>query len=129
MSKEEWKRRYVDTHKGLSAVGHMLEDSKKRKNNIVDPSDLNAKNVKHLKKPIERKCFEDRAKDAQHFVMDTLAVRAEDMLDKTQLPAKDLLKIATGLIPKTLNVQAETKVSFLSLYDTVDIPKAEETSE
>lgn len=118
MSKEEFKRKYEDTHKGLHAVDVLINGKKQV---IKYPEDKNAKNVKRLKTNIERKAFEERAKDLQNFVFDTVAVRASDVLDSKQLPMKDLLKSAISMIPKQLNVEQNINHTFASLWDDVDI--------
>jgi len=115
MDREEFKRKYLDTHTEIQALSKLGNP-----NNIKHPSDLNAANVKNLKKPYEVRGFKIRAANLKHFMHDAIEVRADDILDKKQMPMKDLLKIAVSTMPKEVKIEA-TVNTFSSLWDTVDI--------
>ena len=117
MNEEMYKRKYVDTHTELEGVGLLIAGSK---SHTIEPGDKNAKDVAKHKKKYEADGFKKRAENLQHMVLDTVDVRSADMLDKKQLPMKDLLKIATGLLPKQVEIKAELH-TFSSLWDTVDV--------
>ena len=117
MDLEQYDRKYTDTHTELEGVELLIAGSK---GHTIEPGDKNAKDVSKHKRQYEADGFKKRAENLQHMVLDTVEVRSKDMLDKKQLPMKDLLKIATGLIPKKVEVKAEVH-TFSSLWDTVDV--------
>jgi hypothetical protein len=123
MNREQFKRKYIDSHTEIQAMSKL--GKKKgwcaKNNDIIEPSDKNAANVKHLKKPIERKCAIVRAENVTHFVYDAIEVRAEDVLDKEQVPMKDLLKIAVSAAPKHVKIDANINNTFADLWNTTDI--------
>ena len=122
MEKEQFMRKYEDTHKGLS-VSEKL--SKARKTSTKFPSDLNAKNVTRAKRGMERQAIEKRKDDYQHYILDAVAVRAKEILNKKDMPMKDLLKTATSVLPKEVKVESNVTHSFVDLWDTVDITDEE----
>lgn len=111
---EQYKRKYIDSHTEIKAISML-------KNNIKDPSDLNASQVKKYKKKYEVDGFHKRAENLEGMVYDTIEVRAVDMLDRKQLPMKDLLKIGVSMKPKNINLNANVTNTFADLWTTIDI--------
>jgi hypothetical protein len=119
MSREQFKKKYIDTHTAIQ--GHSLLTGGYK--NLIDkhPGDKNVKHYVKLKKPIELKCAVKRAENLQNFLLDIIEVRAEDALDKKQLPFKDALKIAVSAMPKKLDINANVTNTFAELWNTMDV--------
>jgi len=117
MTREQFKRKYVDTHTEIKAMS-LLE---KKGNNVIEPSDKNAKRYGLLKRPIEKKCAAIRAENLNDYIYDGVEVRSPEILDKNQLPFRDLLKIAVSIAPKNININANVTNTFADLWETVDI--------
>ena len=117
MTREQFKRKYVDTYTELTAMSSLPH----KKNNITDPSDKNAKKYKLLKKPYEAQGFITRANKLNEYIYDGVEVRSEDILDKKQIPMKDLLKIAVSIAPKNININANVTNTFADLWNTIDV--------
>jgi hypothetical protein len=117
MTREQFKRKYVDTHTELTAMSSLPH----KRNNITDPSDKNANKCNLLKKPYEAQGFVIRANKLNDYIYDGVEVRAEDILDKKQIPMKDLLKIAVSIAPKNININANVTNTFADLWNTIDV--------
>ena len=105
----EWKRRYVDTHEGLSAL-ETLQNNGSLIN--VSPGDKNAKNVTKLKKPIEREEMIKRQQNVDKFMYDTLALRAEDILE---VDYAKLLAMSIQARPKIVEGKMEHTYTFADM--------------
>lgn len=117
MDREQFKRKYEDTHVELAVNGPLSSNGSLIRNS---PGDRNARAVKKYKKGIELECMNKKKEALQNFMLDTVAVRAEDMLDRKQLPMKDLLKVAVSALPHKVEVEANVTNSFLDLYNTIE---------
>ena len=117
MTEEQWTRKYEDTHAGLSIAEKLGSCGSLIKS---DPSDKNARHVKRYKSGIESAEAAKRKDAFQQFMLDTVSVRADDMMDKKQLPMKDLLKVVVSSLPKQIEVEANVTNSVVDIWNTIE---------
>ena len=132
MSKDQWHRKYVDTHAGLHAMSELagktgnLVKTHPEDKNITHNHPIKGKNL------LENRAIKKRANNFRHFVLDTVSVRNEEILDKEAVPMKDLLNLAAKILPQQKEDLGEEKTATFAdmvktvtiemrKYDTVDV--------
>ena len=115
MSKEEFARKYKDTHAELQ-FGNMLEKARKTSSlKMKFPDDKNAGAVSKHKKPLERAGFVKRADGFKHYLMDGISVRSEELLSPDSMPFKDLIRIVAGILPREDEVKVQHNHTYADL--------------
>jgi len=126
MNKEEFNRKYMDTHTELSALDRLEQG---RKGSVVkhSPGDKNIYSRGKIpgKNVIENKCFEKRAEDTKHYLLDALEVRSLDILDKEQMPIDKLVNSVIKTLPQKQEVKLEGEFTFASM---LEIAKKQQTA-
>jgi len=117
MSKEQFHRKWADTHTELSALDRLeggrqslIKDSPGDKN-IYTKGKIPGKNV------IEKKAFEERAENFKHYVMDAVCVRSKDILDKEQMPIDKLLNTVVKTLPQRQELKVEGEFTFANMIE------------
>ena len=92
MSKEQFKKKWIGTHTEL-AITDTLE--KGRHSGLKFPSDKNITTGGKIpgKNVIEAKCKEKRNEQIQDYMMDAVKVRSKEILDKKDMPFKELMRL------------------------------------
>ena len=139
MSKEQFMRKYIDTHKGIHCFSDLKNRSFKNSSLIKDsPGDKNIGERGKIpgKNIIESKCMEDRAEDKQHYIMDAVEVRGAEILDKEAMPFDKLLNSMIKIMPqkieqKTVNFTFADMIKQATMDEeaeknTIDIQNKEE---
>ncbi len=108
MNKEQFKRKYLDTHKGIHCVsdlnngtfnkGSLIKNSPGDKN-ITQRGKIKGKNI------IEHKAMEKRSEDKKHYIMDAVSVRGMEILDKEAMPFPKLLDSMIKILPQKVEAQ------------------------
>ena len=102
MNKQEWIRKYTDTHTELSVIEKLSSTNSIKKH----PSDLNAKHVKKIKAPYEAQGLVKQKQNITDMLEDAVHVRAEELLDPSSLPMDKLLTAVTKFKPPTQEITA-----------------------
>ena len=106
MNQDQWNRKYVDTHAGLAVIEAL---SGPKSTIAYEPGDKNAKDVTRLKRPIEAEELAKRNKVVDNFVLDTIDLRAKDILD---VKYEKLLEMAIKARPKVVEGKMEHTYTF-----------------
>jgi len=135
ISRAEFKRKYSkDNHLGLYCKnnladigqGSLIRSSPGDRNITVDKP-IPGKNL------IEKKAMDKRAEDFKHYLLDAVAVRKKEILDKKEVPMVQLLQIVSRNLPQ--EVKSDSNVTFtfadmvkratieLTKFETVDVEK------
>jgi len=117
MSKEQFARKYIDTHKGIHCGSDLMNGAYKNGSLIkMSPGDKNIYKERVKGQSLcEPKCSEERAEAFKHYLMDANAVRSDEILDPEKMPIKDLL----SLIVRTLPQKTESKEMHFTFADMV----------
>lgn len=123
MNRDQWNRKYTLTHKGLHATQQLIDG---RQGSLIkhSPGDKNVTSYKDLpgKNLIETREMKKRANNFRHFVLDSVSVRNDEILDKKAVPMKDLLNLAAKILPQQKeDVGEEKSVTFADMVKTVTI--------
>lgn len=108
MTREQFKRKYLDTHTELS-----LQDRLSSTN--LCPGNISKKQLKVFdksKKEIEKKCAEDRAEDVSRMLYDAVSVRNIEVLSKEDMPIDKLLALTIKAHPQQAQVKHTGEVAF-----------------
>ena len=108
MSREQFKRKYVDTHTELKGNTAMFGGNSVK----MSPGDKNASRVKQLKKPIERSCMEKQRSDLRGYLGDALSVRQKEILNKNDYSIKDLINAIIKTLPQQIDQKSEVSMNF-----------------
>ena len=108
MTREQFNRKYIDTHKGIHCVTD-LNNGAFNKGSLIkeSPSDhhITTHGPIEGKKMIEKKGMEERADDKKHYIMDAVSVRQEEILDKDIMPFPKLLDSMIKIMPQKVEAQ------------------------
>lgn len=110
MTKEQFRRKYVDTHTELHALDYLRNGSVIKSS----PGDRNISAMKPIpgKREIEKLSMEKHKENLVGFVMDANSVRAKEILDPEKLPYKDLLYAAIKLMPTKVEQSGSVDFTF-----------------
>ena len=138
MSREEFARKYFGTHTELSALTRLEEGQKHRSLIGSHPEDKNIPYRGKIpgKNLIEKKCFKDREDNFKNYLLDAVAVRNKEILNKEEMPFKDLLNFATKVLSNKVEGEVNHNFTYadmvmrasknLEKVHTVDVTNAEQ---
>lgn len=102
MTKEEFRRKYEDTHTELIAGSLINEHMSKKK----------LLNISKAKREIEVSASEKRMEKLSEFLTDAVSVRKIEVLNKEDLPMKDLLAMTIKSHPQRAKIENTGEVNF-----------------
>ena len=122
LSKEQFKRKYLQGHKQL-AIEAQLNGGSLIKHS---PGDRNISKQKKIpgKNVIEQVEYEKRADEFKHYLMDAVAVKGSDILD---MDLKDILNLVVKTLPTKTENKTEHTFTFADMVvkaqkvDTIDV--------
>ena len=134
MTKDQFNRKYVDTHKGLHCAEVLHKGAYKNSSLIKhSPGDKNITQRGKIKGKnlIEAKCMKDRAEDVKHFFVDAMAVRGKEILNKEDMPFDKLVNAVIKVLPQQVEQTIEANMTFADIIrkasnirkneDTIDV--------
>ena len=128
MSKEQFRRKYFDTHRGIHSVGD-LANGGFGKSSLVkkSPGDKNIRRRGKIpgKNLIENKCMKDRAEVFKHYLMDATDVRSQEILDPDKLPIDKLLSLVIKTLPQKVEGEVEHAFTFADMAKKAAMERAE----
>jgi len=110
LSKEQFKRKWVDTHTELSALD-LLEQGRKGSLLVKHNEDKSIKMRGKIpgKNIIEKKSIENQEKNLKEFILDASMVRSSEILD---MDYAKLLSIAVKLVPTQVENRGTVNFTF-----------------
>ena len=98
MSKEQFKRKYIDTHTELQCIDHM--------------SKRDMKNISKYKKKVEKDSAEERIDKLSQMLTEAVGCRSDELIDSEALPMKDLLLATLRAHPQRAKIENTGTVNF-----------------
>jgi hypothetical protein len=124
MNKAQFKQKWEDTHTELSALDR-LEKGRKGSSLKTDVTDKQMAKWNSAKKLIEAKGMRDREEAVQHLLIDALAVRNVELLDKKDLPMYQLLGSISKMKTQKVEGNVQHTHTFADMIKKVTLEKVD----
>lgn len=121
---EQFKRKHFDTHHEIKAISALEKGGFKNSSLIKNsPGDKNAAQVKKHKRLLEAKGFEKQKEALVDYLVDGFTLRRKEILDKDDLPIKDLLAAIARFMPQKIDGEQNVNMNFADMVKEVTLKR------